>query len=76
MKIYLDSIRLYKWSKVFSLSVILLAISAAMIGFSTVTHLQNANALSNDDKDIKCRHRISDTSKCSRNDTPLILPFP
>jgi hypothetical protein len=63
-------------AKVFSLSVILLAISAAMIGLSAVTPLQHANAVSNDDKTIPCRHRISDTSKCAKNDTPLILPFP
>jgi hypothetical protein len=67
-------------ANVFSLFVILLAISAAMIGLSAVTPLQHANAVSNDDgMNGSCRqnHHPSDTSKkCSKNDTPLILPFP
>jgi hypothetical protein len=63
-------------AKVSSLSIILLAISAAIIGLSAAVTLQQANAVSNDDKTSSCRHRISDTSKCSKDDTPLILPFP
>ena len=65
------------------ISIMLLAILAAMIGVSAaVVSLQHANAVSNDDgggTTSSCRqnHHTSDTSKkCSKNDTPLILPFP
>jgi hypothetical protein len=78
MKTYLDSRRLYTWAKVFSLSVMLLAISAAMIGMSSaaVVSLQHANAISNDGKTAPCRHHVSEVSKCSQKNTPFILPFP
>jgi len=53
--------------------MMLFVISALIIGVPTATiTLQNANAASN-----SCSHHTSDTSKkCSKNDTPLILPFP
>ena len=54
----------------FVLSAIVIEVSAA-----TIT-LQDANAASNDDNS-SCRHQTSDNSKkCSKNDTPMILPFP
>jgi hypothetical protein len=62
--------------------MMLFPISAAIIGVSSAVDvpLQHANAVSIDDDDgttSSCRHHISDTSeKCSKNDTPLILPFP
>jgi hypothetical protein len=53
--------------------LMLLVISALIIRVPTATiTLQDANAASN-----SCSHHTSDTSKkCSKNDTPLILPFP
>jgi hypothetical protein len=64
--------------------MMLFPIPAAIIGVSSAADvpLQRANAVSNDDDDgttSSCRqnHHPSDTSKkCSKNDTPLILPFP
>jgi hypothetical protein len=62
--------------------MMLFTISAAIIGVSAAdVPLQHANAVSNDDDGTtsSCRqnHHPSNTSKkCSKNDTPLILPFP
>ena len=62
--------------------MMLFPISAAIIGVSAAVDvpLQHANAVSIDDDDgttSSCRHHVSDTSKkCSKNDIPLILPFP
>ena len=52
-------------------------LSAIIIGvFSATITLQYANAVSNND-DSCSRHQTSDNSKkCSKNDTPMILPFP
>jgi hypothetical protein len=68
-------------AKVFSCSVILLAISAAaIIGVSAVVPLEDANAVSDDHGNTSsCKNHPSDISKkCSKNNnnTPLILPFP
>jgi hypothetical protein len=57
--------------------MIMFVLVAMVIGVlaATIT-LQNANAASNDDNS-SCRHQTSDNSKkCSKNDTPMILPFP
>jgi hypothetical protein len=58
----------------------LFVISAVIIGVSAAAvPLQHANAVSNDGMNGSCRHNHhpSDTSKkCSKNDTPFILPFP
>jgi hypothetical protein len=53
-------------------------ISAAIIGVSAAAvPMQDANAASNDNgMTSSCRQHTSDISKkCSKNDTPLILPF-
>jgi hypothetical protein len=52
-------------------------LSAIVIGvFAATITLQDANAASNDDAS-SCGHQTSDNSKkCSKNDTPMILPFP
>jgi hypothetical protein len=58
---------------------ILFVISTVIIGVSAAITLQHTNAASNDDgMTSSCgHHRHSYISKkCSKNDTPLILPFP
>jgi len=56
--------------------LILFVISTVIIGISAAITLQDAKAASDDERN-SCRQHISDTSKkCSKNDTPLILPFP
>jgi hypothetical protein len=60
----------------------LFIISTAIIGVSSaaIVSLQNANAVNNDGggTNSSCKQRYpSDTSKkCSKKDTPFILPFP
>jgi hypothetical protein len=51
-------------------------VSAIVIGlFAATITVQDANAASNEDS--SCSHQTSDKSKkCSKNDTPMILPFP
>jgi hypothetical protein len=60
--------------------MMLFIISAATIievSSAALVSLQHANALSNDDKTSSCGHHLSDISKkCSKKDTPFILPFP
>ena len=51
-------------------SMMMLFIILAVIGIFGVKYVHDANAASS------CRHNDSDSSKCSKNDTPLILPFP
>jgi hypothetical protein len=55
----------------------LLIVSALVIGVSAaIVTPQYVNAASNND-DSSCSHQNSDNSKkCSKNDTPMILPFP
>jgi hypothetical protein len=56
--------------------LILFVISTVIIGISAAITLQDANAASDDERN-SCRQHTSDTSKkCSKNDIPLILPFP
>jgi hypothetical protein len=57
--------------------VMLLIVSALVIGVSAaIVTPQYVNAASNND-DSSCSHQNSDNSKkCSKNDTPMILPFP
>jgi hypothetical protein len=48
---------------------------SAIVFAATIT-LQDANAASNNDAK-SCSHQTSDNSKkCSKNYTPMILPFP
>jgi hypothetical protein len=58
--------------------MMLFVISAAIIGVSALIPLEDAHAVSNDDRmTSSCRHHTYDISKkCSKNDTPFILPFP
>jgi len=57
--------------------MILFVISAAIIGVSTaMITLQYANAASNDNSSCGQRHSSDDSKKCSKNDTPFVLPFP
>jgi hypothetical protein len=64
--------------------LMLFTISAVIIGVSAAAiPLQRANAVSNDDDGggttSSCRqyhHPSNNSKKCSKNDTPLILPFP
>jgi hypothetical protein len=53
----------------------LFVISALIIGVpAAAITLQDANAASNHDS--SCRQHPSEISKCTQNDTPMILPFP
>ena len=59
--------------------IMLFVILTVMIGVSTATvPMQSANAASSNDGSNSCsQHDTSDTSKrCSKNDTPMLLPFP
>jgi hypothetical protein len=58
--------------------MMLFTILAVIIGASVAVPIQHANGASNDDSMTSyCKNHPSDTSKkCSKNDTPLILPFP
>lgn len=51
-------------------SMMMLFIILAVIGVFGIICVQDANAAS------LCGHGSSDGSRCSKNDTPLILPFP
>ena len=56
------------------ISIIILFI--AIIGiFTAAVSLQYAVAIS-DENDIHCKDQSSYSSKCSKKDTPFILPFP
>ena len=56
--------------------MMMFVLSAIIIGLSATIILQYANAAINND-DSCSRHQTSDNSKkCSKNDTPMILPFP
>jgi hypothetical protein len=50
--------------------MMLLFIILALIGVFGIIYVQDANAASS------CGHGGSDRSRCSKNNTPLILPFP
>jgi hypothetical protein len=55
----------------------LLVILALVIGVSAATIPEYAYAASNNDDGSCSSHQTSDNSKkCSKNDTPMILPFP
>jgi hypothetical protein len=61
--------------------MMLFTISAVIIGVSAAdVPLQHTNAVSNDHNGMNgsCRqnHPSNTSKKCSKNDTPLILPFP
>jgi hypothetical protein len=57
--------------------MMLFTISAAIIGVSAAVAMQDANAASNDDSSCRRNHHPSDTAKkCSKKDTPFLLPFP
>ena len=52
-------------------------LSAIVIGvFAATINLQDANAASNDNSSCGQRHTSDNSKKCSKNDTPMILPFP
>jgi hypothetical protein len=50
--------------------MMMLFIILALIGISGVVYVQDANAAS------PCKHHDSDSSRCSKDDTPFIFPFP
>ena len=54
--------------------MMLFMIFAIIIGASSFIPLHHANAASNGGS--TCGHHSSDSSKCSKNDSPFILPFP
>jgi len=57
--------------------MILFVISTSVIGVSTAMITpQYANAASNDNSSCGQRHTSDDSKKCSKNDTPFVLPFP
>lgn len=59
--------------------IMLFVILTVMIGVSAATvPMHSTNAASSNDGSNSCsQHDTSDTSKrCSKNDTPMLLPFP
>ena len=54
----------------FVVSTLVIGVSAAMIT------LQYVNAASNDDGSCGQHHTSDNPRKCSKNDTPFVLPFP
>ena len=57
--------------------MMLLFAIATIVGMSVIAaaSLQHVDAISNY-KTVSCRNHLSDSSKCSQQDTPFILPFP
>lgn len=59
--------------------IMLFVILTVMIGVSAATvPMHSTNAASSNDGSNSCsQHDTSDTSKrCSKNDTPMLIPFP
>ena len=58
--------------------IMLFVILTVMIGVSAATvPMQSANAASSNDGSNSCSQHDTDISKrCSKNDTPMLLPFP
>ena len=50
--------------------MMMLFIILALIGVFGIIYVQNVNA------DSSCGHDGSGSSRCSKNDTPFIFPFP
>lgn len=57
------------------ISIIILFIAIIVI-FTVEVSLQYAAAAISDENDMHCKDQSSYSSKCSKKDTPFILPFP